>query len=128
MLTLERGRWESIYSLGGEEVHGLRPFTVHTQAEPDVRASGRMSGRRAGCPVVHEGLDVRVGGAGCPVLPEGPDARCVGRMSGLLGPSSVYSGSLGRISGASGGAGCPGHGAGCPDVRMDEQCSISHMS
>ena len=77
-----------------------------------------MSERQAGCPVAREVPDVRAGGAGCPVLPEGPDVRCVGRMSGLLGPSSVYSGSLGRISGRE--AGFPVDGrmfgidAGCP--------------
>ena len=74
MLTLERGMGWSIYSLGGEEVHGLRPFTARRQAEPDVRASGRMSGLTA-IASVGSGAWHRISGhlAGCPGW---------GRMSG----------------------------------------------
>ena len=105
-----------------------------------------MSGCRAGCPVAREAPDVRVGRAGCPVLLEGPDVWCIGRMSGLSGPSSEHSGCHVRISGREAGfqkkgrmsglyAVCPvavvsstegwpcrSPGAGCPGSWSDVRC------
>ena len=121
MLTLERGRGWSIYSLGGKEVHGLQPFTVRRQAEPDVRASCRMSGPTGGAGCPGWGPDVRPDGESfCRFWCVAPDFRASGRMSGL-GPDvrglqmlgdwdvAVVDVSSGRMSRA--GAGCPGPGA-----------------
>ena len=90
MLTLESwARW-SIYSLGGEGIHGPRPFTVRRQGRPDVRAG------RAGYPGFQAMPDVRaavvafvaLGFGGAEFLGWWPDVRGLGRgrMSGLSGP------------------------------------------
>ena len=111
MLTLERWRKRSIYSLGGRRGTRASALTVRRQRWPDVRATGRMSGAsgEAGCP-------------GC-----GPDVRGFrkgrmsgrgGRMSGLEGKTSGCSVAWRRMSGLL--AGFPGFGrmsgldAGCP--------------
>ena len=85
MQTLESwARW-SIYSLGGEGIHGPRPFTVRRQGRPVVQAS------RAGCLGFQGAPDVRAGEAGCPGW---SGSTCCSRVR------------RGRISGL--GAGCPG--------------------
>ena len=86
-----------------------------------------MSGRRAGCPGLQEGPDVRAGGrmsglegktSGC-LLSMMPDFRGKGRMSGLWrGAGCPAADAVGRLLvqllGSCTGAGCPAFG---PDVR-----------
>ena len=112
MLTLERWRRRSIYSLGGRR--GTRASALYcAQTDgagcpgdgPDVRGfrSGRMSGL----------------GAGCPAAREEPDVRASGRMSGLNRSASGAFCDGRRISGL------------VPDVRacgrgrMCGSCSLS---
>ena len=113
MLTLERGRGWSIYSLGGEEVHGLRPFTVRRQAEPDVRGfgrgrmsglGGRMSGRMAKASVGSGAW------AGFPGF--WPDVQTGRQMSRPCRLGRLGFGCCGRSRGQMSGAlaGCPGPG------------------
>ena len=72
----------SICSLGGEGVHGPRPYTVHRQGRPDVWASGRMSGPDwPNVQAVGVSLDAfRMEDAGFPGLVR---VSGFGRMSGL---------------------------------------------
>ena len=84
MLTLERGRWESIYSLGGRK--GTRALALYC-APTDG----------AGCP--GDGPDVRA-------FPKGRMSGLGGQMSGLVEATSVGSGAWRRMSGLL--AGCPG--------------------
>ena len=115
MLTLERWRRRSIYSLGGEGIHGPRPFTMRRQGRPDVRAG------RAGCPgfqatpdVRAGGPDVRAGAVAFVALGFG-GARFLGYRGRMSGACSLLRlgccrgrRSRGRMSGAL--AGCPGPG------------------
>ena len=115
MLTLERGRGWSIYSLGGVKRYmGFGPLLC-----ADRRS--RMSGHRAGCPGLQEGPDVRAG----------VDAFCDEcRMSGLAGWAGCPGhGQMSRpcstsVAGlllllTSSGAGCLGQG------RMSGACRLS---
>ena len=124
MLTLERGRGWSIYILGGAKRYmGFGPLLC-----ADRRS--RMSGRRAGCPGLQEGPDVRADGAnfcslwiggvgcpgwgaGCPAAREEPDVRASGRMSELTWFS--FGCLLRWALDFWAGAGCPGLREG-PDV------------
>ena len=128
MLTLESwARW-SIYSLGGEGIHGPRPFTVRRQGRPDVLVG------RAGCPGFQATPDVRAGEAGCPGWSGGICCSRVRRaqISGLAAgcpgarerpdvravaagcPEPVASGGCAAVVDDAPGAGCPGS---WPDVR-----------
>ena len=132
MLTLERWRRKSIYSLGGRRGTRASALTVRRQGWPDVWATGRMSGAsgEAGCPGWGRmsgasgeagcpgwGPDVRAGGQNfwmfCSVA---PDVRAFGRMSGLdTGcPGPVGLGVWAAAAVDAPGAGCPGS---WPDVR-----------
>ena len=110
MLTLERGRGRSIYSLGGRR--GTWPSALHCShtggagcpgVGPDVRGfrRRRMSGSRRRM----SGLEVQVS-----VVP-GARRWISGALAGFPG--------WGRISGASWEAGCPG-----PGGRMSGPCSL----
>ena len=114
----------------GEGVHGPRPSHCAQR--------GRMSGRRAGCPGLHEmpdvralGPDVRAGGVGfCALWIEGagfpgfwPDFRAGRRMSG---PCSTSMAGLLLLLTSLGG-GCPAAVAACTS-SFSFLCSRAHLA
>ena len=134
MLTLERWRRRSIYSLGGRRGTRASALTVRRQGWSDVRATGRMSGASGGAGCPGWGADVRAGGQNfwmfCSVAPDvrafgrisglGPDVRAGRQMSGLEGSATVVSVAWRRMSGR--GARFPGLREE-PDVRGDGRMS-----